>query len=47
VAAETGVPYHNTPTLRAAIASHYRMLKQLGRRNPAQPGQPWSGLASS
>lgn len=31
VAAETGVPYHNTPTLRAAIASHYRTLKRLGQ----------------
>lgn len=31
VAAERGVPYHYTPTLRAAIGSHYRMLKQLGR----------------
>jgi linoleoyl-CoA desaturase len=35
VAAETGVPYHYTPTLRAAIGSHYRMLKQLGQPNPA------------
>jgi linoleoyl-CoA desaturase len=31
VARETGVPYNNAPTLRAAIASHYRMLKELGR----------------
>ena len=31
---ETGVPYNNAPTLRAAIRSHYNMLKQLGR-NPA------------
>jgi hypothetical protein len=31
VAAEAGVPYHYKPTLRAAIASRYRMLKELGR----------------
>ena len=31
LAAETGVPYHNVPTLRAAIGSHYRMLKRLSR----------------
>lgn len=31
VAAEYQVPYHHHPTLRAAIASHYRMLKRLGR----------------
>lgn len=31
VAKEHGVPYHHHPTLRAAIASHYRMLKRLGR----------------
>lgn len=30
-AEECGVPYNSYPTLRAAIASHYRMLKQLGR----------------
>jgi len=29
-AEEHGVPYHYHPTLRAAIASHYRMLKVLG-----------------
>jgi linoleoyl-CoA desaturase len=29
-AEEFGVPYHNQPTLRSAIASHYRVLKQLG-----------------
>ena len=31
VAKEHGVPYHHHPTLRAAIASHYRTLKRLGR----------------
>lgn len=31
VARKHGIPYHHHPTLRAAIASHYRMLKQLGR----------------
>ncbi|NNE70581.1 MAG: acyl-CoA desaturase [Rhodothermales bacterium] len=30
VAAEYGIPYHYNPTLREAIASHYRMLKKLG-----------------
>lgn len=29
-AEEYGVPYYYQPTLRAAIRSHYRMLKQLG-----------------
>lgn len=31
VAARHGVPYHCTPTLRAALGSHYRWLKRLGR----------------
>ena len=31
VAQEHGVPYHYNPTLRAAVRSHQRMLKQLGR----------------
>ncbi len=30
VAAEYDVPYHYNPTLREAIASHYRMLRKLG-----------------
>ena len=30
-AEEHGVPYNSQPTLRAAVRSHYRMLKQLGR----------------
>ena len=30
VAAEYGIPYHYNPTLRGAIASHYRMLRKLG-----------------
>ena len=30
VAEEYGVPYHHHPTFRAAIASHFRMLKKLG-----------------
>ena len=33
VARVHGIPYHHHPTLRSAIASHYRMLKWLG--NPA------------
>ena len=32
-AERNGVPYHNQPTLRSAIRSHYRMLKQLGVGN--------------
>lgn len=28
------IPYHHHPTLRAAIRSHYTMLKQLGRPQP-------------
>jgi linoleoyl-CoA desaturase len=31
---EFGVPYHNQPTLRSAIASHYRMLKMFGSPEP-------------
>ena len=31
VAREYGVPYNAQPTLSAAIASHYRMLKRLGQ----------------
>ena len=30
VAREHGIPYHYNPTLREAVASHYRMLKKLG-----------------
>ena len=30
VAEEHGIPYHHHETLRAAIRSHYNMLKQLG-----------------
>lgn len=30
VAKKHGIPFHTQPTLRAAIASHLRMLKQLG-----------------
>lgn len=31
IAQKHGVPYHAHPTLRAAIRSHYRMLRMLGR----------------
>jgi linoleoyl-CoA desaturase len=31
LAAEYGMPYHVNPTLRAAIASHVRVLRELGR----------------
>ncbi len=34
VARKHGVPYHDQPTLRSAVASHYAMLKQLGRPEP-------------
>jgi linoleoyl-CoA desaturase len=33
-AARHGVPYHDNPTLRAAIRSHYTMLRQLGQPEP-------------
>ena len=35
VAAKYGLPYNAYPTLRAAIASHYRTLRQFGARRPA------------
>ena len=35
VARQHGVPYHYNPTLRAAIRSHQRMLKRLGREEVA------------
>jgi linoleoyl-CoA desaturase len=31
VCAEQGVPYHEFPTMRAALAAHYRHLRTLGR----------------
>jgi linoleoyl-CoA desaturase len=31
VAEKYGVPYHYNPTFRAAIRSHWRMLRELGR----------------
>jgi linoleoyl-CoA desaturase len=34
VAGKYGLPYHTYPTLRAAIGSHYRMLRQLGAPPP-------------
>jgi linoleoyl-CoA desaturase len=36
VAARHQVPYHYHPTLRSAMGSHIRMLKQLGRPVPAR-----------
>lgn len=39
-AEEYGVPYHYNPTLRAAIASHHRMLRRLGRPEPALTAGP-------
>ena len=35
VAEQHGVPYHHHKTLRSAIGSHYRMLKRLGKPEPA------------
>jgi linoleoyl-CoA desaturase len=38
-----GVPYRSQPTLRGAIAAHYRFLRALGRRSPsAAAGVPQS-----
>lgn len=39
-AEEHGVPYHYNPSLWAAIKSHYRMLKQLSRPDPATAPAP-------
>jgi linoleoyl-CoA desaturase len=36
VAVQYGLPYNAYPTLRAAIASHYRTLRQFGSRRPAR-----------
>ena len=38
-AEEYGVPYHYHPTLFAAMASHYRMLKMLSQPNEVDTGQ--------
>ncbi len=35
--AEHGIPHRTHPTLRAAIASHYRFLRALGRPAPRSP----------
>jgi linoleoyl-CoA desaturase len=45
VAARYGIPYHQQPTLMAAIRSHYRMLKRLGRDAEAAATQPVAGAA--
>ena len=37
VAAQHNVPYHVAPTVRSALASHYRMLKRFGRADKAAP----------
>ena len=34
---EHGVPYRTQPTLRAAMAAHYRFLRALGRRTAEAP----------
>ncbi|MEZ4474472.1 MAG: hypothetical protein R3F60_27520 [bacterium] len=38
MAEKHGVTYHRIPTLRAAIASHYRFLKRMGTRPEALEG---------
>jgi linoleoyl-CoA desaturase len=50
-AEEHGVPYNSQPTLFAAIRSHYRMLKQLGRdprmtASSAPVGARWGTVAA-
>jgi linoleoyl-CoA desaturase len=42
-AARHGVPYHDRPTIRAALAAHWRLLIRHGRPSPAPPG----GLAGN
>lgn len=40
IAEKYGIPYNDQPTLRSAIASHYRMLKTLGAaRQPQAAGE--------
>jgi linoleoyl-CoA desaturase len=41
---EYGVPHRTAPSLRAAIASHYRHLRALGRRCAAAPDSPLGGI---
>ncbi|TDI76859.1 MAG: acyl-CoA desaturase [Bacteroidetes bacterium] len=36
VAHRHNVPYHDHPTLRASIASHFKMLRMLGARDPVE-----------
>lgn len=40
VAEKYGVPYHYNPTLRSAIRSHWRMLRELGRPPEAAQAVP-------
>ncbi len=42
-----GVPYRSQPTLRAAIAGHYRFLRTLGRRSARSPASYGVSTASS
>jgi linoleoyl-CoA desaturase len=35
--ADFGIPYHVQPTLRAAIRSHYRHVRELSQPSPVQP----------
>jgi linoleoyl-CoA desaturase len=41
--AEHGIPHRTHPTLRGAIASHYRLLRALGRPAPATPAVAAAG----
>ncbi|HEX9051402.1 MAG TPA: acyl-CoA desaturase [Anaeromyxobacter sp.] len=43
---EAGIPHRTAPTLRAAIAAHYRFLRALGRAAPAGALAPLGATAS-
>jgi linoleoyl-CoA desaturase len=45
VARRHGVPYHAHPTLMAAVRSHYRRLRELGRPGPAPAPAPHAAPA--
>jgi linoleoyl-CoA desaturase len=46
-AEEHGIAYHSAPTLRAALRSHYRMLKRLGQPDTGAPSGMELGAASA
>jgi linoleoyl-CoA desaturase len=39
-ALEHGLPYYENPSFRAAVASHYRILRRNGRSSASEVGQP-------